>query len=140
MDMLVNYIAYAVLLSSACALNGNETAVRRVLHVYSVPGYDVEEVATAVEQTIDSSGSHRHNLTVEFEEVEDIGVSINFKLKMYFCCYTNLYNILAAKPRQSWIMFVVALVDINLDYVTLRMWSSCWYCSVLHTYILYTEL
>ena len=90
-DMLVNCIAYAVLLSSACALIGNETAVRRVLHMYSVPGYDVGEVATAVEQTIDSSSSHHHNLTVKFEEVEDIGVSINFKFKMYFCCYTSLY-------------------------------------------------
>ena len=74
MGMLVNCIVCAVLLSSACALNGNETAVRRVLHVYSVPGYDVGEVATDVEQTINSSDSHRYNLTVE--ELEDVGVSI----------------------------------------------------------------
>ena len=84
----MNCIACAVLLSSACALNGNEAAVRRVLHVYSVPGYDVEEVATAVEQTINSSASRRYNLTVE--EVEDVGVSIvsqTSKFEMHFCCY-----------------------------------------------------
>ena len=87
MGMLVNCIACAVLLSSACALNGNETAVRRVLHVYSVPGYDVGEVATAVEQTINSSDSRRYNLTVE--EVEDVGVSIvshtGRKMKLPIC-------------------------------------------------------
>ena len=83
----MNCIVCAVLLSSACALNGNEIAVRRVLHVYSVPGYDVGEVATAVEQTINSSDSHRHNLTVE--ELEDVGVSIvshtGRKMKVPIC-------------------------------------------------------
>ena len=78
----MNCIVCAVLLSSACVLNGNETAVRRVLHVYSVPGYDVGEVATAVEQTINSSDSRRSdNLTVE-----DVGVSIvsqTSKFKMH---------------------------------------------------------
>ena len=74
MGILVNCIAYAILLGSACALNGNEIAVRRVLHVYSVPGYDVGEVVAAVEQMINSSDSHRYNLTVE--GVEDVGVSI----------------------------------------------------------------
>ena len=95
----MNCIACAVLLSSACALNGNETAVRRVLHVYSVPGYDVEEVATAVEQTINSSASRRYNLTVE--EVEDIGVSIvsqTSKFEMHFCCYLYYRPFLATLP------------------------------------------